>query len=62
MGRLRSCQSTSPDTCVFSDPSMKNRSRSLLVSEETFHQNVTVTGPLRAVSIQLVWLFEIFPL
>src|SRR2546421_12791236 len=45
-----------------STPAMKKRRKSLLVSEETFHQKLSMAGPLAVVCMELEPLFPTAPL
>src|SRR5882757_8044826 len=47
---------------AFSAPAMVKRRMSLFVSEETFHQKLTVAGPVTVVCMELEPLLPIAPL
>src|SRR5439155_24057762 len=58
----RCCQLISPEICCWKIPSMWNRSQSKSFSEDTFHQNVSVPGPVTVVSSHDSWLSKTNPL
>src|SRR6266513_1451296 len=60
--RERNVQSTSPEMRACSMPSTEKRRMSLFVSEETFHQKLTVTGPVTVVCMELEALLPKAPL
>src|SRR5437763_12182691 len=62
MLKVRGCQSTSPEMRACSAPPIKNRNVSLLASEETFHQKLTVAGPATMVCMELEALLPMAPL
>src|SRR5947209_7852246 len=60
--RERNVQSTSPEMRACSTPSTEKRNTSLFVSDETFHQKLTVTGPVTVVCMELDALLPRAPL